>query len=557
MSSYLAWARVAGQVAFAVALAAYGAGCSSSAESPDAPAESGGSASVAGNGGMGGAAQPAPILTLSAEIEQGKWITPGPDATIVREPHQPTQIQVHASDGERTVRFALLPNDLPVASGDSTPGDAALDQTEVLTDLAGYAIVWLTAPSSPTTFLVRASAGTLASDQLRFSVEQMNLAKLEVVPLYAGSRPTQNWTASATPDKTCSELTGTPPEDGYYSASAPGNVLLSNLPVGVPLAVTVRADEFAWGCASLAGAVESGTPERVEIVVTDVQIRLDQSEVELVLSLDSLDGLRSTLAEPLATVKQAVRGDAEDDVEALLDAMQDSLGASDAVSFSSTRESERWDLRVREALGEGAASMLSEPLARWLDEGLADLEGAGAFSGVLAASEAAAGSAELTLESVFGLSPEDSGFKVVSPGPWYAEADNVLIGMTLEFEPAAFVVAAARAPAIEELDDATSIEDVLEAAVPCSTVIDALVEYDDCGGDCKAERVCRDGLELIVERAAAAETSSATLAIAASGEASVGPTATLRDLRGSWIGKLELDAETVDVGGSASATSTE
>ncbi|HEY3495590.1 MAG TPA: hypothetical protein VGK73_12925 [Polyangiaceae bacterium] len=554
MPAYFAWARAAGRAAFLTALAVYWLGCGVSADPNAADSGSGGTPGSGGSSGSSGTSEPAPELILRVADAGGQFYPPN-EETVTTGPHHEIEIWIQTG-GMRTVRFALLPNDEPVANGDTTPGDAALSATEVTTNIEGFGRVTLTAPGSPTTFLLRASVGTLASAQVRFSVLMMNRAALEVVPLYGGSRPVEAWTASFTPDKTCSELEGTPPEDGEGEKSSQAPVELVDVPVGPKLAITLRAERFAWGCANLTTAVEASVPERVEILVTDVPIRLDQSQVDLELSLTSLDAWTGALAAPLEALQAAIRDGAEDDVEALLDAMESSLDGSERADFASTRTARTWDTRVRAALGDEAGTFLTAPLERWLAAGLADLDGDGAFVGRLSGSEAAPGSAEFSLSAVFGLDPEEAGFRVQGLGPWMAPTDDVVFGVLLDFNPATFLVAAARAPAVDEVDGAESIGDALAELIPCRDVAAALTSYASCDAEC-AERVCRSGLDATIERLSAFDLGVAKLNVGASGSASVGADAELEHFEGEWLGKLEYQDQMVSLEGSASASSSE
>jgi hypothetical protein len=552
MFAYFAWARSAGQAALIGALALYGAGCGLDSD-PAADDGSGGS-SGSGAAGSAGTSVPAPTLTLRIPDSAGVPYTPRENDTVTRLPREMTEIGVFVSDGARAVRFALLPNDPAATSEDMLPGDAALDNTEIWTDENGEGKVTLTAPSRPSTFLLRGSIATLASQQIRFAVLGNETTSLEVVPLYDGRRSVERWTAKANPGRTCAEIIASPPENHEYENSSTGaSVLIEAVPTGGPLAVSLRAEHYVWGCTDVANAVESGDPQRVEVAVTDVQIQLDESRVELELSLDSLDAWTDTLERPLPDVVTALAGGAADDVEALLDAMQDSLDDEHDTAFASKRGSDKWDTRVREALGEGAATVLREPFEGWLAAGLADLDGERAFRGVLAPSAEAAGSAELALAEVFGQEPKKAGFTVENRGSWMAVADVVLIGMTLDFNPHAFLVSAARASAIAGSEDAASTGEALAELLPCSLVATALQAPDHCGGDC--ESLCVDGLELLVANAAKAPLDLAKLRIAATGAAGVGADAEFDNLDGSWIGQLEYGTLLVSVGGDASARS--
>lgn len=509
-----------------------------------APDAEGSGARGGSGGGAGSGGAPAPSLGFHLEDGAGNLIPAGSGLTLA--PNQESNLWVEARPpGTYRVRFALL----------GSPADGFLNTSELDTDDEGRAMVVLRTPSTPTDFRVRASTGGVA-EELTVSVKQLLAADVEVTRSYEGRRDVDLWVASANLETTCDQLRGNPPPDGAFVATSAGQVVtLRGVPVQKPMAITLRGGHFAWGCANLQAATE-GMRNIVQVSVTNVPMHFDGSQLRLELGLETDEVLRAELAPAITEALAAVLGEAEDDVAVLLDTMRSHVDAS-TTAFESVRDAQKWDLRLREALGSGAASALRDPLSRWLTAGLAGIGAELAVDATLAYDADAPESPAVTLHSTFGLEPERSDAEAAE-SEWRADAtDNVLVHLMLGFNPTALLVGAAQGAAVLEVDGAESVEEALAESVPCGSVAETLVTYGSASLDCDAgcvEAACRDASAELVERAAAARAETrASLDIAATGPASVGDDAQVESLTGTWVGKLDTSGSLVDVGGEAIA----
>ncbi len=455
------------------------------------------------------------------------------------------------------VRFALL----------GTPLDAVLSLTESTTDATtGDAHVRLVAPSTPTTFRVQATASGAAPAFIDLAVPKTSMAWLGVKPSYAGERvvPDPVYVASAWEGTTCADLPGNPPdEDGPLMASSVKFPVPLLVPTDTKLAVTLRSSRFAWGCTTVNSATE-GAQNDVEVVMTNVPMKLDASVVDFKLGLDTADDLDAALADSEQAMLAAVLGEADDDVAALLDAMGNASGSAE--NFDDVRTSLDWDAAVREKLGASAASAVRAPLARWIASGLDTEHVASGLTGSLSGTPG--GSPSVTLSSVFGVAPSRAGFTPSDTGSWEASADDrVVIGMSMSVSPATFLLGAARGPALDEVPGAKSVPAALVAVVSCADVAAALVAHGeskndsikDCAADC-TEQLCVNAVHTLVDAAAASDEGPSTLDIALTGSARVGEDAQLTGFGGgdcTWLGHWSLPEGTMNLSGPASGAAPE
>jgi hypothetical protein len=517
--------------------------CSSGEPSPDSSG-AGGTTGGMGSSAMSGAAGISFNLGLAAvSLDDGHaldalHLKPGDSASIVVTATPPA---VH------TVRFALL----------GTPFDAVLSDTFADTDAAtGTNAITLTAPSTPTTFAVRASSPGASAATLDLAVEATNMALLAIKPSYAGERPVTSYTASAWENTTCADLTGSPPDDGPFQATTPGTWPVAlQVPSDTKLAVTLRAADFAWGCTTLNAASE-GVENDVEVVMTNVPMKLDMSNIDFTLDLDSFDDFDAALAEPATAVTDSVLGTATDDVEALLDAMHDL--ASSGTSFADARSANAWDTQVRATLGASATDALRAPLTRWMQAGMDAMPTSGGLLGTLTGSPG--GAPSVTLDTVFGVPAATSGFTPTGTPSWEADAnDVVLIGMSMSVAAATFLLDAATEPAMTEVSGADSLSSALAASVPCSTVADVLIangessrhSTTDCDAACTLQ-LCSDAVASLLAGALATDTPLSTLDIALKAPGSVGDDAELTSFyNGEWLGRFSTSEGSTDLTGVA------
>jgi hypothetical protein len=333
---------------------------------------------------------------------------------------------------------------------------------------------------------------------------------------------------------------GSPPDDGPYRAQSMYWPIELKVPSDVPIAVLVRGEKFAWGCTSISAAKE-GPITPVEVVLSNVPIKLDGSEFEFTLNLDENGFIpfEEGLLPYANAITERVLGGAEDDVDALLDEME--LRASMHPTFGDVRTSLGWDALVRAELGAAAATALRAPLAGWLSDGVKALQTGG---GIVAKLEGSADEAPvITLQSVFGLSVLRSTFKVVGDASLDVDAaDGMLIGAGLEFQPKGLLLGAARAVAIEAVAGTSALSEAL-AAEPCPRVAATLIANgeatDISAGTCDEActlKLCKDAVSSLLDPV---DDATATFDIALDATAIVGSDAELRGFcSGSWLGSI-------------------
>ncbi len=480
---------------------------------------------------------------------------------------QITLIVQSAPAGKYHVRFAL-----PTSGGD--PLDAILDAAEADTDASGIAIVHLTAPSTPTTFDVRASAGTSVTASVAVSVKDTGFATLLVRPVYAGViRKITTWVASAYPNKTCADLAGIPPEDGPLQtlpASSDAAPKLHQVPASTPLAVTLRSGHFVGGCASIEGVPPGPdtNPQVVPVMVLNRPIDLGVSSLAISFGLPAAESSwNDSLTAAGDDVLHALPGTSVDDVDALLDAMRDGSGNS-RQALESARQAEGWDNLLRAHWGQNAATKVHDLVAGWLVAGRQRFrDSEHLFTGLLTPIQPPEGAleplgADFTLLSVAGLDGAKSGFVDRAQVSWSASpADAVFFGTDLYFVQSQLAEALAEAAALEQSTDADAAAPLLAETLDCKAIGDLLttagvsdqIAYDACDSACLV-RLCESAVAAIWRRGGdATGLSPARLSVTATGEAYVGDAAELAGVKGTWIGELHGMAQTRTTGGALSA----
>lgn len=535
-------------------------GCATGAVA-DGPSGVGGDPYVGGTGGSGGGGGSGG----SGGIVQATLNFTEPEPLSLDRMGSYTLVVQTIPPGSYTVRFALLPGP------DSTlPGDAALSATDVATDLDGRASVELTAPSAPTTFVVRASLGNGAFATREVTVEKTGRANLRVERVYENTlRPVTRWFATAVPNQPpnqpCTMVPDGPFDDNLDWTEGPPDpetiVELLNVRADTQLVVVVRIEHFAWGCATIPGVVE-GVDNHVRVAVTNVPIQLVESEVSVSLDLSTFQEAFQIAMEPAITATLAELDAGGDDVSALLDRME-AESDSDATAFGAARTSGGWDAVVSTAVGTGASTALRAPLGRWIRAGLANTSG-GRFIGTLGAVAGDdAEAARLTLQTVAGQPPDALGVSADNDATWYSSSpeDDVFFGTTLALDPSVLLLTGALAPARTEVTGADTVAEALASLLSCDTVATELVShgtaaqvsFSGCNQSC-TRALCESALATLVsELEERDESEASSLQIAASTVASVGANAELAGFDGTWVGSLVVEGTPTAVGGTALA----
>ncbi len=507
-------------------------------------------AAGAGDVGAAGAAD-----ADSEPVPQSLSFSPG--KTLELSPKQSRQLTlVTDPPGRFHVRFALL------GSGyDSAPADAVLDTSDVQTTADGIAHVKLTAPSTPTTFSVRASVAGKVPAFLGVSVSSLGYTTLRVMPSYNGHRSVSEWTATARTGTKCSKLVGIPPPDGDLSVSASaGEPLELEAPIGLALTVTVRAGHYIGGCVD-EPALDESDGNQLLVYASDRPLNLGATRLDLGFGpSDVRPSFSKLMKSSEAEAEGALVGNSANDVQLLLDAMRDATTAASRDAFSAARLARGWEAALTSAFGSRAASRLRDPVERWLNAGVASFSAPDTFFGQLSAE---AGAAQFNLVSVAHVAPGDAGLPSSFQSSWSSDSsDTLLLGSELSWVPSRLVTALAVAPALLEFPSQTSLEGALAQSVDCTLVSKTLllhgttpgaIVYGNCDAAC-ALAACSSAISALWRRASDASAGSvARLGVTAAGAAEVGDAGEVTGLKGSWVGELALGDESAPVSGALSA----
>jgi hypothetical protein len=480
-----------------------------------------------------------------------------PRSLLTLAPGETRELFVRAvPSGEYVVDFALL--------GDAE--NASLDRSQYLTSTDGTATVMLTAPTGAravTTFTVRASVGPAVRAEMAVSVSEAGFATLRIEPNYGGTRPVDSWVASVRTGTDCASLPSGPlPEADLSAASADGESapVIDDVPVGGVVAVTLRAGFYASGCADVLELI-ADHENVIQVPVTDVPLRLDQTELDVALDVQEPppESDWSAWIGPLAEeTAQALAAETDDDVAALLDAMQASTtDADDADAFAEARTAQSWDTQLAVFWGDDTAERaLRDVVVEWMQAGAAELPQEMLF-GTLSPAGALPGEAWLSLGRFAGVDAVQAGFSVDNRVSWNAEPDDtVLLGATLSWRPSRWLTAAALPAAQQDVPRAETVPGALAVAVDCEGLATALAEatepldsvYADCDVTCTA-RLCEAALDELWLEARTASTAWSTLSLTAVGAASVDEAAHPASFEGTWLG--EIESTTISLGGPA------
>ena len=332
------------------------AGCGTSGDADDSAGPVGGSA-----GNAGSSSTPVELPTALSFPEPLGTVDLGAQVEVVVQAKPP---------GVYRVRFSLPANE-------RDPRDAFLSTTEADTSPSGAVSVLLTAPTSATTFDLRATVDNQVTATLAVTAEEPGTGTLIANPVRLGYRNATTWVATVHEKKTCEQVPGIPPADGTHMAFADSSHApeIKGVRTGIPLAVVLRSGFFMGGCATVDKLpTEAGdTPHVVDVQVLDRPMDLVASNVTLTLGVSAPEATWSAvLATARTKALEALDGfpdKTRTDVEALLAGMRDDLSGTARDSFSNARSAENWDALLQAHWG--SSSKLTELVNGWLGAGQA------------------------------------------------------------------------------------------------------------------------------------------------------------------------------------------
>jgi hypothetical protein len=318
------------------------------------------------------------------------------------------------------------------------------------------------------------------------------------------------------------------------------------VPLGQPLTVTLRAGHYAGGCKDIPG-LTGGIDDRlstVEVTVSDRQLQMNEARFELALQLADAQHWRVALEPTIAAMTSAIVGDAANDAEALLDAMQSGASSALADDLDAARGAAGWDDLLIGLWTDSQGSPIRRGARRWIGLGLSRLIEGGTLAGRLEGDESER--ATWTLMSVAGLDPKMAGFEATQAVTWKAEPnDRVSVGAgDLSWKPSLLLAALADDVAREADDGAADVADALAAEVACETIAVGLLEASEtlestCGEPCLAT-LCRAALSELWERARRVAADSTRLELVVTGQVLIDDAAVPIGLDGEWVGNAIL-----------------
>jgi hypothetical protein len=436
--------------------------------------------------------------------------------------------------GVHTVRFALL--------GDTV--DAFVTPSVKDTGPDGRVEASLTALGAGADFTVRAAAGRL-SGTLEVITREASRASLIVKPNYAGKRPVEEWVASVHLDTTCSALTGVPFPDGQLVTKASELVRIDGVATDVPLAVVVRAGQFAGGCRVLT-PLRANAEETVEIDVMDRPMQMADLSLSVGFGVDPAEAPQPALDELAFRAVIPLAGGATDDLAALLDAM--SALSDDPGAFEAARSAQGWRTALVNGLPPDLPGVgLRTLVQNWMRSGMDLLEVPGAFEGTLT-SLGPNGSASLRLDTVIGLTPEEAGFQTENTASVMAETEDFLrLGATLEFLPSTFLSAAASRAALARDPERSSAADAMASEFGCDDVASIIAgagslpgeAFAGCDEAC-ALALCREAMGVLWSRVDGSALPAVPWQISGAARALIDDAARPARVDGDWIGTISV-----------------
>lgn len=414
----------------------------------------------------------------------------------------PTEVDVQVlPPGEYAVRFSI--------TGGDEPFNVFLSHAQAETDKNGLASVTIHARGTnlDKPRLV-AAVGALSTAPLFLYVGASTDATLSVRALEptGSTRLVTEWVLSAHLDAQCSDLEGTLPPHGQYrkvaSYSGPEQeIILPQVPSGQPLAIVLRAGEFAGACKNLS-PLNPSSQNFTDLEVNLRPMHLDESQLDLDFGLDAATQFNTLYGDFSFQVADAISSDDTDDLDAVLDAMAELSG--DVVAFETAREANTWRTTWLIEQGTALAGAGTRDLVRsWMQAGLAELTTPSAFQGFFAIPDEA-GATSFSLNSVAQSASQNSGFTVPALATVVAEANDFLrMNLTLQWQPEIYLFAAAQRQAQLEVPSAATVAAALSSAFNCTALGETLTRaspapsveaFLNCDPQC-VQTLCEQAME--------------------------------------------------------------
>lgn len=461
------------------------------------------------------------------------------DDTLELSPSQKIAIQLTSTAGSK-VSLLLL--------GDAL--DASLDESIVWADGAGSASVVLTAPSQPTTFILRAQLNDGSSDELVVAVSEQGFTTLRVLPSYKGQRALDgSWSSDVVVGGDCPTLLSSYPDGPigalHVDSQKGSQPTIGSVPVGPTLAVAVRSGLLVQGCVTYVATKPDGL-EEVAVEAFDNPMVLTSAKLEVTLGFVPDEASFGPMIKAASDVVADVSFPPDTPVATiLLDSMEQALAAPAALELSTLRAG----TTLEQDLATSLDGVSLNGLCRSLSEGSAIAAVADASSntsglkGLFEGSPDAGGFATFTLVSFQGLSADQVGAPASIPISWQANGDFLLVSGSLPIASSRLAGAYMNHQASTLVGDTTTVPEMLASAVDCPTVAGMIAAHGGSACDsvcleeaCSAALATRWSEGLAVSDSA--DGSLGRLDVSLGGDVVVDSQLLPATITGSWTGSL-------------------
>jgi len=333
--------------------------------------------------------------------------------------------------------------------------------------------------------------------------------------------------------------------------SAPGQpVRIDDLPIGTPLAVTLRSGQTIAGCEDISGLF-ANEQRTVRVVAEDLPTRYASQDLNLTLNVIS----NVALQQHFNTNIGRLLGDwdnAPSDIDFVLDAMRAQLKDEPArLSFDDQRDQDGWSEQLGVALRpELAAHGLLDAAQRSLQSAVARWLAGKNFAGRLSFPSDASATALFQLATVGEVAASKVGFPSTHLVQVTREpADHLQLSFSFYFVQSQLFTGLSNSP--------TLLQDFVDCDRLAATLSNARTfAFSDCDQQCTAQ-LCEIGLTRAWQRLEQASLTPSPLPVTVAASITVDADLRPSGITGGWTGTLAgSDGAPLAIFGDLSGTST-
>ncbi|HEY5960167.1 MAG TPA: hypothetical protein VIV60_26620 [Polyangiaceae bacterium] len=453
--------------------------------------------------------------------------------------------------GELTVRVAPPRNQVVTFSLVGNSLDASLETAKVATDALGVATVVLRAPSSTTTFNVRALVDRSTVAQAPVTIRTATTGTIDTSTKYNGSRKVAAYVVAVYPDADCTTANLNDKFPGRIVVkSTLQPIAVDSVPLGKPIAIIVEGDHVLRGCTAVRGVTDTA-PVPVTVALENLPMNTDGVTLDLAMSTtDRLQALRDLLSSNLSDAVARLSPSGNDLVD-LLVAMETESTGSLKQAFSLVRTNSDWDAHAVESYASVAGeTLLRRQLEEWLKQGVELLTRQPSLNVRLSLGPRDSPTPRLGLLSLAGI---DTSLNRLSPDRDLSVTtesdDRMNWSARLVFTTTAVYDVLALAAANQQRPGLADVPAQLANRFDCAAfanLLDQQANWGDsaraCGPECLSA-LCERGISAMYHRVIELTYAvQAEIQLNASGQVQVDTNAVPVAMLGSWLGALSTSS---------------